>query len=181
MAIPTHIKTYSITDLKVAPLTGETPGSLIDVPGIRSLTVTLTTEEVELRGDNTVIAVADQGRGLEWSAEAGGLSMAAYQVITGKSFADTGSTPNAIRSMHIASTDNSPYFYLAGKAPGDDAQSELQVHIYRAKASGNIELAFSDGEFLTPGFSGRAVGRTADSRLLTLRVMETGAELAVVT
>jgi hypothetical protein len=181
MAIPTHIKTYSLTDVKVATLTGDTPGTLVDVPGIRSLTVTLTTEEIELRGDNSVIAVADQGRGLEWSAEAGGLSMAAYQVITGKSFSDTGSTPNAIRAMHINSTDSSPYFYLAGTAPGDDATSELQVHIYRAKASGNIELNFSDGEFLTPGFSGRAVGRVADNRLLTIRVMETAAALAVVT
>jgi hypothetical protein len=179
VAIKTHLITYSLTDLKVAALSGETPGTLIDVPGIRQLDLNLTTEEAELRGDNKVIAIVDNGRGAEWSMEEGGLSMAALQVITGKTFADTGSTPNVVRRLDFKSTDSSPYFFIIGKANSDDGVEDLHVAIWKAKCTDNIEFSFQDGEFVTPTFGGRAIGRTSDDLLASLVEHETATSLVV--
>src|SRR5262245_3655581 len=116
MAIKSHLITYSLVDLKVAALSGETPGTLVDLPGVRELTLTFTTDQQELRGDNKVLSIVDTGRGAEWSIEQGGMSMTAMQVITGKTFTDTGSTPNVNRRLDFKSTDASPYFFIIGKS-----------------------------------------------------------------
>ena len=173
MAIKVHQITYSLVDLKVAALSGETPGTLIDLPGVRQLDVSLTTDEAELRGDNKILSIVDNGRGAEWSIEEGGMSMAAMQVITGKSFVDTGTTPNVFRRLDFKTTDSSPYFFIVGKSDSDDAVEDIHVAIWKAKCTDTIELSWQDGEFLTPSFSGRAVGRVSDDLLVTLVQHET--------
>ncbi len=179
MAIKTHLITYSLTDVKIAALSGEVPGTLIDLPGARQLDVSLTTDETELRGDNKVLAIVDNGRGADWSIEEGGMSMAALQVITGKSFADTGTTPNVVRRLDLKSTDASPYFFIVGKAPSDDGIEDLHVAVWKAKCTDTIAFSMQDGEFLTPTFGGRAIGRTSDDLLVSLIEHETATALAV--
>lgn len=179
MAIKAHSITYSITDLKVAALSGETPGTLIDVPGIREMSVSVTTEQTELRGDNKLLSIVDNGRGAEWSMEQGGLSMAALQVLTGKTFADTGTTPNVVRRLDLKSTDASPYFFVVGKAPTDDGIEDMHIAVWKAKLTDTFELTWTDGEFLVPSFGGAAVGRTSDDLLVSLVQHETAATLAV--
>lgn len=180
MAAPTFVKSYSITDARIAPLTGETPGTLIDLPGIRSIEVTLATDSTELRGDNTVIAVANLGQTLEFQAEAGGISFDAYKTMTGKNYTDTGTTPAITRTMHFGGSDDRPYFYLVGVAPADDGVGSLELHVYKAKLTGNVQFGFKDGEFMTPGFTGKGVPRTADGRLFTLAAKETASTPTVI-
>lgn len=179
MAIKTHLMTYSLTDVKIASLSGETPGTLVDLPGARQLDVSLTTDETELRGDNKVLAIVDNGRGADWSLEEGGMSMAALQVILGKSFTDTGSTPNVVRRMDVKATDASPYFFIIGKANSDDGVEDLHVAVWKAKCTDEIAFSLQDGEFMTPSFGGRAVGRTSDDLLVSFVEHETATGLVV--
>ncbi len=179
MPIQTHIKAYTLVDLKVAALTGDTPGSLIDVPGIQQLQISLTNEVVELRGDNKVIAIVDQGTGLEWSLVEGGLGWDAMQVIFGINYTDTGTTPNIERQWNIRSTDGRPYFFIAGKAISDDNAQDLQVSIWKAKATDNIEFNLQDGEFLVPSFGGLAIGRSSDDRIMSFLHHETAQAIEV--
>lgn len=178
MPAPDHSKTYGLADLKFAPLTAEEPGTLVDVPGIRSLEVTITTDSDELRGDGKVISVTDKGQGAEWSAEEGGLSMQALEIITGKTATDTGTTPTATSRIDIHADDRRPYFFLTGQAL-DDAIGDVQVILWKAKATGNLTFNFADENYLTPGFEGRAVGLTADDLLASIIQHETATALAV--
>lgn len=178
MPAPDHSKTYGLADLKIAPLTAEEPGTLVDVPGIRSLEVTLTTDSDELRGDGKVISVTDKGQGAEWSAEEGGFSMAAFEIITGKTATDSGTTPAQVSRIDIFSDDRRPYFFLMGQAL-DDAIGDVQVILWKAKATGNIGLSFADENYLTPGFEGVAVGLTADDLLASILQHETATAIAV--
>lgn len=180
MAIPANSRTYGLTDLKVAPLTGEAPGTLVDVPGIRSCEVTLTTDSDELRGDNKVISIVDKGNSVEWSMEEGGLSLDALTVILGKAPATTGTTPAQIARTDYKAGDSRPYFYLQGQAK-DDAGGDVHVIVWKAKATGNAVFNFADENFLTPGIEGRGVARTADDLLMTLHYHETATAIAVLT
>jgi hypothetical protein len=173
VAIQEHLKTYSIVDLKVAPVTGDTPGTLVDLPGIRELTLTFGTELAELRGDNAVLAIVDNGRTAEWSMESGGLSFDAMEVITGKTMTESGTTPAVVRRLEFASDDQSPYFTIVGKSNSDDGAQDLHVVIYKAKATDDMEFTLTDGEFLTPTFGGAAVGRTSDKVIAELVQHET--------
>ncbi len=179
MAIQSHLKAYTLVDLKVAALSGDTPGSLVDVPGIQSMQVTVTNDNTELRGDNKVIAIVDKGSGVEWSMEEGGLSLDAMAVIFGVNYTDSGTTPNIKRQWNLKSTDVRPYFFVCGKALSDDGTQDLQVSVWKAKATDNFELTLQDGEFVVPSFGGLAIGRTSDDRIMTLLQHETAGAIEV--
>lgn len=179
MAIQSHLKAYTIVDLKVATLSGDVPGTLVDVPGVQAMNVTLTNDTQELRGDNKTIAIVDKGTGLEWSFEQGGLSLDAMVVIFGLSYTDSGTTPNIKRQWNVKSSDTRPYFFVCGKAISDDGTQDLQVSVWKAKATDNVEFALKDGEFLLPKFGGIAIGRSADDRIMSFLQHETAAAIEV--
>lgn len=176
----THAIHYTLTDLKVAALdaTG-TPGALVDVPGIRSLEVSIPNDAVELRGDNRVIAVVDQGNGLEWSAEEAGFGFAALEVILGATVTDAGVTPNATRRLDIADTDARPYFAMVGVSPSDDGAADMHVIVWKAKATGAYSFTLSDQEFVTPSLEGRGIGRASDGLLFSAIQNETATAAAI--
>lgn len=179
MALNDHLMTYTITDLKVIAYSGGTLGStLVDVPGIRSLQVTVPNEAVELRGDNAVLSVVDQGNTLEWQAEKGGMNLEVLEIIFGGTATDTGATPNEIRTYKLNATDPRPYFGFVGVTPSDDAFSDLHVFVPKAKATGNLELTAQDQEFMVPTFSGRGV-QHATHGLLQLIQHETATAAAI--
>jgi hypothetical protein len=179
MAIASHVKTYTLTDLKVAPVTGDTPGTLVDVPGIRSLEVTVSNDATELRGDNSVLAIIDQGNGLEWSMEAGGLDLDALAVILGGEVVTTGTTPASVDTFHLNSDDQRPYFAIVGVQPDDGAGEDLHIVVWKAKATGNFAITAADQEFLTPTIEGRGVGRSDNQRMLSLVHHETAIAAAL--
>lgn len=180
MPPPTHVRTFGLIDLKVAPLTGETPGTLVDVPGIRSCEVTITTDVEELRGDGKVISVVDRGQGCDFTLEEGGLSMDALEIMLGVTAVDSGTTPNQVARLDIDSSLARPYFFLAGQAR-DDAGGDLHVIVWKAKLTGDITLNFADEDFLTPGMDGRGVGRTADDLMVSIIQHETAVALVAPT
>lgn len=179
MAISTHLKAYTLTDIKVAPLTGETPGPLVDLPGSQKMTVTLTNDSIELRGDNALIAVVDRGAGCEVKFEAGGISLDALEVLLGLTYTESGTTPNVKRTLDIGASDPRPYFFAIGKSLGDTNVEDLHVAVWKLKLTDNFEITLADGEFMIPTCGGKAVGRDADDKMLTLIHNETAAALAV--
>lgn len=179
MAIADHIKTYTLTDLKVAPITGDTPGTLVDLPGIQSCEVTVGNDAVELRGDNRLLAVVDQGNGLTWSMAAGGINLEVLPVMLGGATAEAGTTPDVVRTFDLKADDQRPYFLIVGVQPDDGAGEDLHVVVWKAKATGDFALTMADQEFLTPGFEGQGVGRASDGLMLSLVQHETAEAAAI--
>lgn len=179
MALNDHLITYTITDLKVIAYSGGTLGStLVDLPGIRSCQITVGNEAVELRGDNRVLSVVDQGNTLEWQFEAGGMDLEALEVILGGTAADTGVSPAEIRTLQIDGDDPRPYFGFVGVAPADDGVGDLHIFVPKAKATGNFEVTAQDQEFATPTISGRGVHHGTHG-LLKLVQHETATSAAI--
>lgn len=177
---PAHIKGYSLQRLYVAPYDPDNAYSdedLIRVPGIQECQVTLSNDAAELRGDNRVIAVVDQGNGGEFSLSEGGIDLAAAQVMVGGTVIEEvlGTDPDdyEVRTLRVGSADPRPYFVLVGVQHDDGAGGALQVVLWKAKLTGNVELQFSDQEFLTPSLSGTYLGRDADDVMLDVQQFAT--------
>lgn len=174
MALADHIRTYTLVDLKVAPVTGDTPGTLVDIPGIQSCEVTISNEAVELRGDNRLMSVVDQGNGASFSLAAGGLDLEALAVILGGATADEGTTPDIVRTWTLKADDARPYFTIVGVQPDDGSNGhDLHVIVWKAKATGDFTLGMADQEFTVPSIEGSAVGRSDNGDLISLVQHET--------
>lgn len=179
MPIQQHIKTYTLTDLKIAPLTGDVPGSLIDLPGIQSCEITIGNDSTKMRGDNADLAIIDQGNALSFKLQAGGVALNVLPILLGGTTTDTGSTPNVVRSYHLLGSNARPYFFLVGVSPSDDGSQNLHVAVWKAKATGDFAITQQDQEFLVPEISGEAVVRSDSGRLFSMVEYETAAVAAV--
>ena len=180
MAIDSHLKAYTITDLKIAPVTGDTPGTLVDVPGIQSMTVKLSTENVTLRGDNTDIAVVDKGNQATFEFTEGGINFAAFDIMFGTTTAETGTTPNVVRTVDILGATARPYFFVVGKAINDSGGTQdLHIAVWKCKVTDDVEIKAADGEFIVPTFGGLAVARADNNKVVSLVHHETAAALAI--
>lgn len=180
MAAPAHVIPFSVTDLKVATLTGETPGTLTDLPGIRKLTLKFASESQELRGDNTVIAAVNNGLTCEWELEEGGLDIPSLKIITGLTDTQTGTTPAIKTRIDVKGDHVYPYFYLCGMTTTADGVGSFEIHIPRAKITGDLSLELNDGEFMTPTLSGQGVARASDKLLAALQAQETSAAMVAI-
>jgi hypothetical protein len=180
MAIDSHLKAYTITDLKVAPVTGDTPGTLVDVPGIQAMTVKISTESVTLRGDNTQISVVDKGNTASFEFTEGGLNFAAMDIMFGTVTSDSGTTPNVTRTMNILGATARPYFFVVGKAINDSGGTQdLHIAVWKCKVTDDVEIKAADGEFIVPTFGGLAVARADNNKVVSLVHHETAAALAI--
>ena len=180
MAIDSHLKAYTITDLKIAPVTGDTPGTLVDVPGIQSMTVKLATENVTLRGDNTDIAVVDKGNQATFEFTEGGINFAAFDIMFGTTTAETGTTPNVVRTVDILGDAARPYFFVVGKSINDNGGAQdLHIAVWKCKVTDDVELKTADGEFLVPTFGGIAISRSDNQKIVTMVHHETAGALAI--
>lgn len=158
MAIEAHFKSYSIYDLKIAPVTGDTPGTLVDVPGIQECTIKIATDSTELRGDNMVIATANQGNNVEFEFTAAGTAIPVLEKVFGGTATDTGTTPAVVRRFDVKAADPRPYITIVGFTKNDAGTESMDVIVWKAKVDGEINLAeWKDNEFETRTFSGTGV------------------------
>jgi hypothetical protein len=180
MAIDSHLKAYTITDLKVAPVTGDTPGTLVDVPGIQKMTLKLSTESVVLRGDNKQIAAVDKGNTGTVEFTEGGISFAAMDIMLGTTTSDSGTTPNVVRTMNVFGSTSRPYFFVVGQSINDNGGvQDLHIAVWKVKLTDDLEFTAGDGEFIVPTFGGVAVSRSDNDKLFSLVHHETKAALAI--
>lgn len=150
-----------LADLQVAPLTGDVPGTWVDVPGARSLSFNTESDSDELEGDNQIIAKVRNAPSLSGSIELGQINLAALAVLLGGTVETTGVTPNAISSLEQSSANVTAYFTVAGQAPGVDASgSAYRVTIKKAITTSGLDETMEVNSWNTPSldFEGLAVG-----------------------
>lgn len=169
---------FGLRDVAVGSLSGETPGSAVDLPNSQTLTFTETEDSVELRGDDTTVAVHGLGLSCNWTAEAGGISFEALAVMNGGTVTTTGTTPNQIKTYAKLSTDARPYFTSTGKAISDSG-GDFWVRMYRMKVTGDVTGTLADGTFWVTSLGGRALGRVSDNKLYDLIQHETATALVL--
>lgn len=146
-------KTFGLSDVKITDIDTTTQE---DLPVGRTLTFRERVRSGELSGDDQLVAVVSFSEAVEWELEAGGISLDAYAMMTGRTPDVSGSTPNEITTLTASGAESFPYFQIYGKSQGDDGD-DIHVKIWKAKVMGGIEGNFQDGQFFITRCSGIGV------------------------
>lgn len=145
---------FGLADVKLTDITGSTQ---VDLPNSRMITFSEGLTSNTMRGDDKIASVVAIVDSLEWSLEAGGISLAAWALMTGRSTVVAGSTPNETTTLTANAGEDYPYFKIYGKSVSDDAASDIHVKIFKAKLTSPIEGNFQDQEFFVTSCSGIAI------------------------
>lgn len=150
---------FGLRDVKLTPLgaDGATPGTGVDLPVSRTLSFSETEEFEDPRGDDALQASHGSGPVVEWSLEAGGISIEAYAVMAGGTVTSSGTTPAQIKTFSKSQSDGRPYFKIEGQSINDNG-GDFHCLIYRAKADGSLEGELGDGAFWLTAASGKGYG-----------------------
>lgn len=177
MTLPDPALPYGIRDIKVTPINADgSLGTPVDLPVAQTLSFSEAEEFQELRGDDRVWAVHGQGPTVEFDLEAGGISLEAWQVMTGGDLSELGATPTQTKSLTKKTTHSRPYFRIEGQAI-NDVYGDTHVVIYKAKVTENLEGEFADGEFFVTSCSGQGIGNE-DDNLYTFTWNETAESIS---
>lgn len=148
---------YGIRDCKLTRYSDASGSQLdnvsIDLPHMQTFSFSETEEFQELRGDDKVVTTRGQGSQVEWSLEAGGVSLKAWAVFSGGKVIEAGTSPNRSVTLRKCSDDSRPYFRVEGQAISDSG-GDLHTIVYRCRANDSIEGEFADGEFFVTKASG---------------------------
>ncbi len=155
---------FGLRDVKLRPLTAETPGTSVDLPNARTFSFSEAEDFEELRGDDGVAAVRGLGAGVDWELENGGISFEAVKIMYGGNIAESGTTPAIKKTFTKLETDSRPYFLFECLAISDSG-GDFHVLLYRCRCTGELSGEMADGSFWLTGASGRAIGRTSDRKI----------------
>ena len=153
MPLTSNTKPFGLRQITLVPLPS---GTAVVLPAAQTLSFKESLTSGELRGDDATQAVAAYLDEVEWTIEAGGLSFDAIKVLTGRTIAATGTTPNQKNTILARAGDTYPYFKIYGKVINDDG-SDIHCLIYKAKLTDGLEGEWKDGEFFIQSGSGIAV------------------------
>jgi hypothetical protein len=153
---------YGLRDVKLTPISDAgVLGTPVDLPASRTFSFSEAEEFEELRGDDQVVAIRGRGPSVEWELESGGISLPAYAVMAGGTVADTGVTPETVRSFKKKTTDARPYFKVEGQAISDSG-GDFHAIVYKCRANDTLEGELSDGTFWLTSASGQGIGNDDD-------------------
>lgn len=183
-----HIsKAFAVVDAKIAPLTADpsggaaTYGALVDVPGIKSVSIGGDISTVELRGDNQLLDANSTLTSISLEFEYAKLSLDALDVLVGGTVVDAGVTPNQTANYTLLGTDTLGYFRFLAKTPtagGDAVTGDVQFELYKCILSGFPEMGMAEEEYQTFTVSAIALPRLSDQKWLRTAFQETASVLA---
>ena len=153
MPLTADVKPFGLRDIKITNMAGTTQ---VDLPSAQTLRFSERIRFGELSGDDKTVAVVGFSDAVEWTLEAGGIPLAAYAAMTGRTMTAAGTTPSQTNTLIGASQQTFPYFKIYGQALGDGIDG-VHCLIYKAKLTGSIEGTFGDGEFFVTSCSGVAI------------------------
>lgn len=160
-----------IADLKIYVLTGDTPGSAIDVPGVQALEWSVESDSEELRGDNQVLAVVRDAKTLTGTIRTAMTNLDAMAAMIGGTVTSTGTTPNVVDTLEVGAASDAKYIKIVGQTPGLGGGA-YRVTIHKALVTSGPGGSLADGEFSIPEFEFSAAA-SASGNLMSHAQYET--------
>lgn len=187
MPISHFSKEFAIEDAKIAKLTADPSGgaatyaTIIDVPGIKEVTLSGTVESKELRGDNALLDARSVFKSLSISVKHAKVSLDVLPVLLGGTTTDSGTTPNQKVTYDLLGTDTPNYFKFEAKTPtdgGDVIGGDVHIVVHKCVVSGLPDIGFAEEDYRTVGFDAVCSPLLATSRKwLTVIFNETAAAI----
>ena len=119
--------------------------------------LTETLVSAELTGDDAVVATHSSPVKVDGTITGGGMPLAAYALITGRTISTAGSTPTRTNTLNVTQGDTFPYFTLYGRAVNDDGTGDTWVVVYKCKLTQGMGGQFNYGEFRTSDLAFTAI------------------------
>lgn len=157
MALSAYALPFGLRDVKIYPIDAAgTVGAGVDLPAGRTFSFKESEDFAELRGDDTIVAEHGNGPVVNWSLEAGGISLDAYKIMAGGNVNNSGVSPNAKKTYSKLGTDSRPYFKVEGQAISDSG-GDVHGVVYKCKVEGEIGGDFAEGAFFVTQMSGKGI------------------------
>jgi len=168
---------YGLRDVKLYPMSSTgVLGTAVDLPASQTFSFSEAEEFETLRGDDRDVAIRGKGPKVEWELEAGGISLEAWEVLTGGTLTDAGVTPNQTKKLLKKVTESRPYFQVIGQSINDN-DGDTTCKVFKCKVTDSLEGEFADGTFFITSCSGEGIGNTDDD-LYEITWNETATTLA---
>lgn len=153
---------YGLRDVKLRPMdsTGNL-GTAVDLPASQTFSFSEAEEFETLRGDDRDVAIRGRGPKVEWELEAGGISLEAWEVLTGGTLTNAGVTPTQTKKLLKKVTDARPYFMVEGQSVNDN-DGDVHVKLFKCKVTDSVEGEWADGTFFVTSCSGEGIGNEDD-------------------
>lgn len=148
---------FGLRDAKLYPFLDQNGTQLaeegFDLPAAQTFSFADSEDFTDLRGDDELLASHGNGAQVNWTLEAGGISLQAWAILTGGQIIEAGVAPNRTITLRKCSDDVRPYFQVRGLAMNDNSGDTVAV-VYRAKCNGDISGTFGDGTFFVTSADG---------------------------
>jgi hypothetical protein len=175
-------KTFGVNDAKIAKVTADPAGgtttyaTAIDVPGMKSVTISGDIETKDLRGDHSLLDSESTLMNMSVQFEWAKLSLAASAVMIGGTETDTGTTPNQIAKWAVLGTDTllgNYWKFEARTVSADTVGGDVHFVLYKCKLASFPEMGTAEEDYLTYSADARALPRLSDSKWLDVVFNET--------
>jgi hypothetical protein len=157
---------YGLRQIRLTPYTDAQGTALgntsYPLPVAMTLGFSETEQYDELRGDDVLVAVHGRGAQVDWSLEAGGISITAWSIVSGAAVIEEGVAPTRKTRLRKSGDDQRPYFRIDGRAISDSGGS-MVTRIYRAKANGRLQADLRGGAFQTSRIDGVGLPMIGDA------------------
>lgn len=183
-----HItKMFAVQDAKIAPMTADPPGgtatygTIIDLPGIKSVGMSFDIENKQLRGDNSLLDENSILTGLSLSVEWAKLSLDIQAALLGGTVTDGGTGTTETATFARLGTNSLAYFKFEAKTPTDGVDTiggDAHLVVYKCILSGFGSLGFAEEDYQTLSADFRGSPRLADSKWWDFVLNETAAAIA---
>lgn len=181
-------KAFAVSDAKIAQMTADPAGgtatyaSVIDVPGIKEVTLSGTVNSKELRGDNALLDARSVLQNLSITVSHAKISLDVLAVLLGGTNADSGTTPNMLATFDLLGADTPNYFKFEATTPADGADTiggDVHIVLHKCVVSGLPDLGFAEEDYRTVGFSAVCSPLLATSnKWLSVTLNETAVAIA---
>lgn len=143
-------KEFGANDAGVFKLSTDVSGSAptyatkVDVPGVKSLEMTLTTKTEKLRGDNTLLAADSILDSVDGKLNYAKLGFDVQTAILSATATDSGTTPNMKTTMTVAQIDSPASHKIEAQTKGVDYIGG-DIHLIAYKCTpGNIAMGLAE-------------------------------------
>jgi hypothetical protein len=150
-AVPLYV--YGLSDIKLTSADGE---DVVDLPAARQLRFSERLVSGALRGDDQTVARFAQLDAVEWTMEAGGYTMEAVALMTGRTIGSSGTTPNIVKTLPATAGGTFPYFKIQGKSLGEGGE-DVWIEIPKAQLTAPPNGTFQDSQYFLSAISGEGI------------------------
>lgn len=150
---------FGLRQIRLVNIAGTT---VVELPIAMTLKFSEKTITGKLRGNDRTQSVVTFADEVSWEISAGGISLEAYALMTGRTVTVTGTTPTRTTTLAMNAAVQFPYFKIYGKALGPNGD-DIHVKMVRCKITENgIDGEFKDADFYVTKLVGIAIGDGTD-------------------